>query len=157
MTATDPATILIGYDGSDGARRAIEEAGRLFPGAPALVVTAWASVHESAPAARMALGEGLIAEAARDLDAAAEQAATEQSEEGARLARDAGLAATGTAVRSERAVWATLAHAADTHDARAIVVGSRGLSGLRAMVLGSVSNALVHQCRRPVVVVHPPE
>jgi nucleotide-binding universal stress UspA family protein len=157
MTATDGAPILIGYDGSDGARRAIEQAGRLFPGAPALVVTAWASVHETAAAARMALGQGVIAEAARDLDAAAEQTAAEQAEDGARLAADAGLQATGTAVRSDRAVWSTLAHVADERDARAIVVGSRGLSGLRAMVLGSVSNALVHQCRRPVVVVHPPE
>ena len=35
-----------------------------------------------------------------------------------------------------------------------MVVGSRGISRLRSALLGSVSNAVVHQCRRPVLVIH---
>jgi nucleotide-binding universal stress UspA family protein len=43
--------------------------------------------------------------------------------------------------------------AADEQGARCIVVGSRGRSGGRALVLGSVSNAIVHHGARPVLVV----
>ena len=45
MTAPTQNTILIAYDGSISARAAIERAGRLFPGSPALVVTVWSSVR----------------------------------------------------------------------------------------------------------------
>jgi nucleotide-binding universal stress UspA family protein len=33
------------------------------------------------------------------------------------------------------------------------VVGSRGLNGIKSLLLGSVSHALLHQTDRPVVVV----
>jgi nucleotide-binding universal stress UspA family protein len=38
-----------------------------------------------------------------------------------------------------------------------VVVGSRGLSTARRILLGSVSDALVHHARCPVLVVRPPE
>jgi nucleotide-binding universal stress UspA family protein len=37
-----------------------------------------------------------------------------------------------------------------------LVVGSRGLSGLKERVSGSVSNECAHRCRCPVVIVHAP-
>ena len=40
MTAAD-APVLIAYDGSDTARRAVREAGKLFGSRQALVVTVW--------------------------------------------------------------------------------------------------------------------
>jgi nucleotide-binding universal stress UspA family protein len=43
--------------------------------------------------------------------------------------------------------------AADTIDADLIVVGSRGLGGLRGAVLGSVSRGVVRRANRPVLVV----
>ena len=44
---------------------------------------------------------------------------------------------------------------ADEQDAT-LLLGSRGPSGVRSAVLGSVSYGVVHHSRRPVVIVPPP-
>ncbi len=51
-------------------------------------------------------------------------------------------------------VAAKIIEAADAVGAELIVVGSRGLSNLSAILLGSVSESLVRHARRPVLVVH---
>ena len=43
--------------------------------------------------------------------------------------------------------------AADEHDARILVLGSRGRADLPHIPLGSVSNRLLHLARRPVLIV----
>lgn len=43
---------------------------------------------------------------------------------------------------------------ADSIGADLIVVGSRGFGPIRATLLGSTSRALLHETRRPVLVVH---
>jgi nucleotide-binding universal stress UspA family protein len=53
-------------------------------------------------------------------------------------------------------VWKTIVEIADRHDAATIVMGSRGLTGLRSMLLGSVSNAVVHHADRPTLVIRQP-
>ena len=45
---------------------------------------------------------------------------------------------------------------ADRHDAAAIVMGSRGLAGVRSMLLGSVSSAVVHHADRPTLIIRQP-
>jgi nucleotide-binding universal stress UspA family protein len=44
--------------------------------------------------------------------------------------------------------------AADENDVMSVVVGSRGRSGFRSALLGSVSNTVVQHSAKPVVVVH---
>jgi hypothetical protein len=44
VSASETHTILIGYDGSPGALRAIETAGAMFPGRKAVVLHVWSPV-----------------------------------------------------------------------------------------------------------------
>jgi nucleotide-binding universal stress UspA family protein len=155
MTDADANKLLIAYDGSAAARNAIAHAARLFPGASATVTTVWTSVAPAAPAARIALSDDVIDEAVRNLDAVAERDAAQTAEDGAGLARSAGLDASPLALRAEPSVWASIVGLAHEREALAVVVGSRGLSALRSVVLGSVTNAVVQHCRRPILVVHP--
>jgi nucleotide-binding universal stress UspA family protein len=55
-------------------------------------------------------------------------------------------------VRDDGVAGAILA-VADELDANAIVVGTRGLTGLRSMLLGSVSHAVLQHANRTVIVV----
>ena len=156
MASTPDDAILIAYDGSGSARHAIEHAARLFQGRSAVVLTVWTSVREAAGAARAALPADVISEAVRNLDTATEREASETAEQGAELARSLGLSTSATTVLADPSVAGSIVRAAEQAQAAAVVVGSRGRSGLKSALLGSVSNAVVHACRRPVVVVHPP-
>ena len=78
------------------------------------------------------------------------------ADEGVRIAREAGFEAEPLAIKATGPVWKTIVETADRHDAAAIVIGSRGLTGVRSMLLGSVSSAVVHHADRPTLVVHRP-
>ncbi len=155
---TGPRPILIAYDGSEGARRAIAEAGRAFgPGRAAVVATVWCSLATLAPSAISGLPPGVAQASVDQLDAAAEREAAAQAQEGAEAAQAAGFEAEPLAHREDGAAWAATVALADQLDAAAIVVGSRGLSGVRSALLGSFSRGVVHNAHRPVLVVPPAE
>lgn len=154
-----PATegpIVFAYDGSPSAKAAISQGCALFGGQRALVLTVWESVAAVAAAGVAGIPAGVAASAAERIDAAAEDVSKQLCAEGVALAQDAGLEATGSTERAERNTWSTIVRAAEASNARAVVVGSRGRSGLRSAVLGSTSNGLVHNCPLPVVVVRAP-
>ncbi len=50
-------------------------------------------------------------------------------------------------------IWGTILEQAADVDASAIVLGSRGLTGLKSLLLGSVSHAVIQHADRPVIVV----
>jgi nucleotide-binding universal stress UspA family protein len=153
--AADGDSVLIAYDGSEPARNAIDRAATLFAGRTATVLTVWRSVREVSSAARAALPDGVINDAVRNLDRASEADAAAIAREGAERARTAGLDAEPLTCPADPSVWAAIVAVADEQRVAVVVVGSRGMSGVRSAVLGSVSNALVQHCRQPVVVVHP--
>jgi nucleotide-binding universal stress UspA family protein len=150
---------MIAYDGSDAAKRAIEAAGRLFPSSRAFVVTVW----EPGLAYAMAdLGPGstelsptvMDVEGAQEMADALEAQAQRTAAEGAELGNSAGLDCEPLAVADERHVAGALVRVARNREVDAIVVGSRGLSGLRARLEGSTSSAVLKDAPCPVVVVH---
>lgn len=144
--------ILIGFDGSSGARRAVERAGNLFPGEATVVVTAWVGATEAAPELMLAPGGVVLATIAALGDAMRERA-EKLAAEGAALATAAGLAAEGRAVHSDKAQWEAIVSCAEEIDAGVIVLGSRGYSVVTSAVLGSVTNGVLNNAARPVLIV----
>jgi nucleotide-binding universal stress UspA family protein len=147
--------LLIGYDGSEHAKNAIRSAARLLTVRDALVVTVWQPTSDVGAFAWYGAGPNIVNFA--ELDRAGAEAGGRVAEEGAQIAREAGLRAESIAIEATPPVWKTIVETADLHDAAAIVMGSRGLTGLRSMLLGSVSSAVVHHSERPTLVIHQDE
>jgi nucleotide-binding universal stress UspA family protein len=153
------APILIAYDGSDTARRAVREAAALFGSRRALVVTVWEPGLAYEASAMTADPTGLGPEpvdpaAAQEVDDASKAHADRVAEDGAALAKSLGLQAEALAVADEGKVADAIVGLAHNRGVAAIVVGSRGLSGLRARLEGSTSNAVAKHSTCPVVLVH---
>jgi nucleotide-binding universal stress UspA family protein len=154
QSAERDGPLLIGYDGSEHAKHAIRSAAGLLAIKDALVVTVWQPTSDVGAFAWYGAGPILVNFA--ELDRAGAEAGARVAEEGARIAREAGLRAESIAIEATPPIWMTIVETADLHDAAAIVMGSRGLTGLRSMLLGSVSNAVVHHTDRPTLVIHHP-
>jgi nucleotide-binding universal stress UspA family protein len=58
-------------------------------------------------------------------------------------------------VADNESIWRTIVDVADEVDASLIVTGSRGLAGVRSVLLGSVSNHVLHHAHRPTLIVPP--
>jgi nucleotide-binding universal stress UspA family protein len=152
MTVSIP--ILLCFDGSEDARRAIHDAGRLLAPCPAVVLTVWEAARDLTVLDPLGDVVGRLSGIYAELDEVGLQAARDVAERGAQLARDAGFE---SRTRVECGpVWRTIAAVAADEDAAAIVVGARGLSGAAA-VLGSVSSHVSRHAGRPVLVVPPPD
>jgi nucleotide-binding universal stress UspA family protein len=80
--------------------------------------------------------------------------ALERAEQGAELARQAGFDAEARAELSAP-TWQGVVDLADEVDAAVIVVGSRGLTGMRERLGGSVSHRVAEHSRRAVLIVPP--
>jgi nucleotide-binding universal stress UspA family protein len=149
--------ILICYDGSPDAKAAIDHAGELFCNQPATVLTVWQSFRDllARTPSGFGINPGILDY--QVVDDESRQSAREQAEEGAELARQAGLNATSRTWCQNGTTEAAILSAAETVGASAIVMGSRGLSGLRSLLLGSVSHAVIQHADRTVIVVPSPE
>jgi nucleotide-binding universal stress UspA family protein len=153
-TSRADGPVLLCYDGSEDAKHAIERAGELFAGSHALVVT----VRQPIPALDTVAVLGVTGGMVNVVEAERPTGLTDGrlADEGARVAQEVGLDAEPIAVGSSGPVWETIVAVADRHDAATIVMGSRGLTGLRSMLLGSVSNAVVHHAGRPTMIIPRP-
>ncbi|MFI6787802.1 universal stress protein [Nonomuraea sp. NPDC050383] len=145
-------SILIAYDGSADSRSAIEFAAKHLAPEPVVVVTVWEPLL-------VQLRRYPLADLAAVTDGTDEwrELAERHAEEGADLARASGITeVTHRAVADRESIWKTIVDVADELDASLIVTGSRGLSETRSVLLGSVSNHVLHHARRPTLIVPPP-
>jgi nucleotide-binding universal stress UspA family protein len=143
--------VLICYDGSDGAERAIDAAAALLGPRRAIVLdvgpplTAPESLAVTLPVApQTAFGELNSDDALRRARVGAEHARRVGFEADAR-----GNVAAPT--------WEDIVEVADAIDAAVIVIGSRGLTGARAVLEGSLSHEVAEHAGRPVLIVPPPK
>ena len=145
--------ILIAYDGSADAQAAVRCAAELMPGQSATVLTVWEPFTD----VMARTGAGMISwpeqSVLDDIDSSSEHSARTRAQQGAELAQSAGLHARPRVGVRGNTIAETILVAAGDVDASVIVLGTRGLSGLKSLVLGSVSHAVLQHADRPVMVV----
>jgi nucleotide-binding universal stress UspA family protein len=144
------APILICYDGSAGAKRAIETAAQLLGARRAVVLDIAPPITVSESVAT--LSPVVPGGAFEELN---EAEAGRVAGRGAELARSSGFDAEARGALAAPP-WRGIVEVADELDAAVIVIGSRGLSGLREIAKGSVSHEVAERAGRPVLIVPPP-
>jgi nucleotide-binding universal stress UspA family protein len=154
----EPHVVIVAYDGSAAARQAIAEAAKLLGSCHILVATVWEEgLAYAAPAMSsdtLSMTPPVDPDFARRLDRGQHEDAERIARDGAALARSLGLDAEPLALPDEGTVSGTLLSLAETREAAGIVVGSRGLHGLRARLEGSTSKGLLKHAPCPIIVVH---
>jgi nucleotide-binding universal stress UspA family protein len=152
MASTNPEAaasgpVLFGYDGSELAQLAIEQAGeQLAPGRDALVLCVW----QPADVGFVPVDDQhLDAQNATEVQEAAERTAAH----GASLAEQAGFRSQSMAIQAAP-TWKGIVKTAEEHKASLIVLGSHRRSGLTGHLLGSVAAAVVNHSTSSVLVVH---
>ena len=144
--------IVIAYDGSDNAKHAIRVAASLLGGGSTNIVHVWEPL--TTPVGNLAAYA--MAGAHEEIEYEDEQAQA-KAEEGAELARAMGFRATATALRGLGPVWATLCEYVSAKRPALVVMGTRGLSGVRGLLAGSVSHGVSAHSHVPVLIVPPEE
>lgn len=141
-------SILFAYDGSDFAREAIHQAGRMLAPCTAYVLTVWEPVE--------AIAMGPVGVAGAEIEKTDDElarGARETAEEGAELARAAKFEVTTIDKARRQSVWSTIIEVADDHNAGLIVLGSHGRTGISYVLKGSVATAVSQHAKRPVMIV----
>jgi nucleotide-binding universal stress UspA family protein len=133
-------TIVLAIDGSEPSHRATEVAAGLAAGLGSEVIVTHVHEHDAMFAAGYELE---TPEESREL-----------VDSTVRRLKDAGVSARGQLVSAVYGRAArVLLETADHEGADVLVMGSRGLSDLAGLVLGSVTHKLLHLARGPVLVV----
>ncbi|MGO9819549.1 MAG: universal stress protein [Solirubrobacteraceae bacterium] len=156
MTAPD-GPLLIAYDGSAAARQAVADAAHLLKPRHALVLTVWEAALAYATVAttpELSMAPTIDPATVVQVDERLRNQAEEVSAEGAELARSLGLDAEPLAAADAGDVARTILEVARERNVATIVMGSRGLGGLRARIEGSASKSVLKHAEVPVFVVH---
>ena len=131
----ESSPIVIAYDGSEAARAAVNGAAELFGSRPAIVLTVWEPGLADYMLMPNTMGTGTMM---MPYDPSTVQAIDKAAEDHARDIADA------------------IIETASERGAAAIVIGSRGLKGLKSKMMGSSSSSVLGRSELPVVIVHAP-
>lgn len=153
---TSGRTVLVGFDGSDDAVAAIRAGVLLFPDAMATIGHVWSPPFAAHPSPELLRRAGSVDGLIELLNEQGQARADEVTREGVDLGVAAGWDARPLSRRAFAGEGLELARMAEEVGPDVLIVGARGLSGVRA-VLGSVSDAVVHYSPVPVLVVPPIE
>ncbi|MEO6859882.1 MAG: universal stress protein [Solirubrobacteraceae bacterium] len=138
--------ILICYDGSPSAKRAVSVARATIADDHAVLLHVWEPPVAFLADAFSDPGLGLEPPL-KVLEQSAVNRAQAIATEGHELARNDGLTVEVRVERDETSAWRTILDVADEIEAELIVVGTRGRIAVQSDLLGSVSGAIVHHSR----------
>jgi nucleotide-binding universal stress UspA family protein len=147
----DTTVILIAYDGSADAQAAVERGAKLLRDGQAAILSVWEPIIDVLERTGSAFAIGDMDY--QTVDRESEAQARKRAQEGARYAEQAGLKAQVEVRPRQDSVAGTILAAAADLDADAILIGTRGLTGVKSLLLGSVSHAVVQHADRAVIVV----
>jgi nucleotide-binding universal stress UspA family protein len=150
--------VVIGYDGSSAADRALAEAAGLLAPRPALVVVVWEAGRAFEAAEWSAINLDVTVptvdlRTAFAVDQAVYAAAERMAQRGVARARSMGLPAEALVVADDLAVADTLVRVAGEQNAPAVVIGAHGHGAFSEALLGSTSRDVVRHAPCPVIVV----
>lgn len=133
------STIALAIDGSDHSHKGIAVAAELARLSKGKVIVLHVREHD------LARGQIWELETSEEADAVVKKAMDEVKKAGADVEGDVIRTAHGTVAKA-------LVESAQDHKADTIVMGSRGLSDVAGMVLGSVTHKVIHLTNLTVVV-----
>jgi nucleotide-binding universal stress UspA family protein len=149
MAKTGFRKILVAFDGSQDAVKAVRMASsiaREYGAALTILHVYSVPVYTyAAPAPMPQVDVGPVEESAKEK-------ASKVLEGGVKVAGEEGVTATGELLEAASVVQAVVEFAAK-ESFNLIVMGTRGMTGFRKLVLGSVSNGVVSHAHCPVMVV----
>lgn len=153
----DKKTVMvIAFDGSPTARRAVSYAGQFLTADRAVVLTVWSPMDRgSEPGSYDYDLDGPPDPKIDDEVDIALAEAQRINDEGIRLAVESGLPAEPLRLPVTYTVWQTIIDAADQLDADLIVTGTRATTGFRSLIQSSVADHVLRRGHRPVLIVPP--
>ena len=156
--AHDTRPVVVSFDGSAPSEAALRVAVQELPGRRLVVVSVWEPSFTTAmltPTDPGAMGYSLPdPDEIMTVDRLQREHAGAIAGAGVTLAQQLGATAEAMPARDDdNNVARTVIAAAERCDAALIVVGSCGLGAVKARLLGSTTRRLVHDSRRPVLVV----
>ncbi|WP_322032560.1 universal stress protein [Paraburkholderia sp. J76] len=145
--------ILVAVDGSRSGRRALDEAVKIAQATGGAVKALCVVRH---PARLVDVSSGFAEEQARN--SAENDAATAALEEAKQVFAQAGVpGSTRAADASGEEIATVISRIAAEEDADLVVMGTRGLSGMKRLLLGSVAESFLRMADRPVMLVRDEE
>jgi len=155
-TASAAGPLLLCYDDTHEAARAIQTAGGLFAGRRAVVLT----VRQPPAAVLLGVDPAWPTDSSGDffeLDREGAEHGGRVASDGVRIARSVGFDAEPLAVEATGPAWRTIVEVADRYDAAAIILGNRPRTTIAARLAGRVSGAVAEHAGRPTLVVGEPD
>ncbi|BBZ01259.1 hypothetical protein MCHIJ_06960 [Mycolicibacterium chitae] len=151
------SVVLIAYDGTSNARRAVNYAARFLAAKRVVVLTVWTPIRSGPDPVSVDLDgpPDPIEDDPEEEHDIAYSDALRTNEEGTKLAVTAGMNAEPMLVPVQGTIWRAIINAADRIDADLVVSGTRGTTGLRSLLQSSVADHVLRHGRRPVLIVPP--
>ncbi|TRM11773.1 universal stress protein [Lentibacillus cibarius] len=139
--------ILVAYDGSELSREALNEAKLQARGVPETEVYILSVVTQAGPSANVAVARSMEWELADNLKSELKEIEEEFQADDITVYTDVVIDV------AQRNAGEKICTYAEEHDLNLIIIGSRGLGGVKRLLLGSVSTRVVQHAHCPVLVI----